>query len=151
MSSSQQISEKAIKNYQSGYNCAESVLIALYEYVEPKEKNELVPKIAAGFGGGIGRCGSVCGALTGSVMAVGIKYASNEAGAEKRAKAYAYAKMLLKKFEEQNGTTLCRDLIKYDLSNPEEAAKFRQEGVPQKVCAKLIKTSIENYFALETT
>ena len=117
--------------------------------MEPKSENELIPKIAAGFGGGIGRCGSVCGALTGSIMAVGIKYASNETGMEKRAKAYLYAKTLLKQFEEQNGTTSCRDLIKYDLSNPEEAAKFRQEGIPQKVCAKLIKVAIENYFALE--
>ncbi len=150
MSSDQEVSENAIKNFQSGYNCAESVLLALYEYIEPKSKNELVPKIAACFGGGIGRCGSICGALTGSIMAVGIKYASNETGVEKRAKAYAYAKTLLEKFEEQHGTTFCRDLIKYDLSNPEEAAKFRQEGIPQKVCAKLIKASIENYFALET-
>jgi C_GCAxxG_C_C family probable redox protein len=149
MSSNQQVSERAIKHYQSGYNCAESVLFALYEDLEPKGKNEIVPKIAAGFGGGIGRCGSVCGALTGSIMAVGVKYASNETGVEKRAKAYAFAKTLLKKFEEQHGTTFCRDLIKYDLSNPEEAAKFRQEGVPQKVCAKLIKSSIENYLDLE--
>ena len=146
----QQVSEKALKNYQSGYNCAESVLLALYEHIEPKSKNELVPKIAAGFGGGIGRCGSVCGALTGSIMAVGIQYASNETGVEKRAKAYAYAKTLLKTFEEQHGTTFCRDLIKYDLSNPEEAVKFRQEGIPQKVCSKLIKDAIENYFELET-
>ena len=139
----QQVSEKALKNYQSGYNCAESVLLALYEHIEPKSKNELVPKIAAGFGGGIGRCGSVCGALTGSIMAVGIQYASNETGVENRA-------TLLKTFEEQHGTTFCRDLIKYDLSNPEEAVKFRQEGIPQKVCAKLIKDAIENYFELET-
>jgi C_GCAxxG_C_C family probable redox protein len=150
MSSSQQVVEKAIKHYQSGYNCAESVLLALFEHIEPDSKNELVPKISAGFGGGIGRCGSVCGALTGAIMAVGIKYASNETAVEKRAKAYAYAKTLLKTFEEQNGTTFCRDLIKYDLSNNEEVAKFRQEGIPQKVCSKLIKSSIENYLALDT-
>ncbi len=82
-------------------------------------------------------------------MAIGIKYASNETGVEKRAKAYVYAKTLLKQFEEQNGTTFCRDLIKYDLSNPEEASKFRREGIPQKVCAKLIKATIANYLALE--
>ena len=150
MSTNQQVTEKAIKHYQSGYNCAESVLLALSEYIEPKSENELIPKIAAGFGGGIGRCGSVCGALTGSIMAVGIKFASNDTAVEKRAKAYAYAKTLLKQFEGQNGTTLCRDLIKYDLSNPEEVAKFRQEGIPQKVCSKLIKVSIENFLALES-
>jgi len=150
MESSQQISEKAVKYFQGGYNCAQSVFLALYEHLEPNSKNELVPKIATGFGGGIGRCGSVCGALTGSIMAVGIKDTLNEPGIEKRAKAYATAKTLLQQFEKQQGTTFCRDLIKYDLSNPEEAAKFRQEGIPQKVCSKLIKAAIQNYIALQS-
>jgi C_GCAxxG_C_C family probable redox protein len=100
--------------------------------MEPKSKNELVPKIAAGFGGGIGWCGSICGALSGSLMAVGIKFGSDEAGAEKQAMAYAYPTKLYKQFEKQYGTVYCRDLIKYDLSNPEEAAKARQEKVLRK-------------------
>ncbi len=150
MAANKKVVEKAIKNFQSGYNCAESVLLALYEHVEPEGKSDLVPKIAGGFGGGIGRCGSVCGALTGSIMAVGIMYASNEKGVEKRAKAYSNAKTLLKQFEQQHGTTLCRDLIKFDLSNPEEAAKARKEGAFDKVCVNLIKASIENFLALES-
>ncbi len=131
-STNQLVAEKGIKNFQSGYNCAQTVFLTLYEQIEPNSKNELIPKIAAGFGGGIGRCGSLCGALTGSLMAVGIKYGSNEAGAEKQAKAYAYAQKLYRQFEKQHGTVCCRDLIKYDLSNPEEAAKARQEKVFRK-------------------
>ena len=130
MSSNEQVAEKAVKYFQNGYNCAQSVLLALYEHLEPSGKSELVPKIAAGFGGGIGRCGSVCGALTGSIMAVGIKDAPNETGVEKRAKAYADAKMLLQTIRKAAMVPhLCRDLIKYDFSNPEEAAKARKEGV----------------------
>jgi len=149
MSSNEQVVGKAVKHFQSGYNCAQSVLLALYENLEPESKNELIPKIAAGFGGGIGRCGSVCGALTGSIIAVGIKDAPNQTGVEKRAKAYADAKMLYKLFEKQNGTTSCRDLIKYDLSNPEEAAKARQSGAFDKVCAKLVSAAIKNFLELE--
>ena len=147
--SSQALAEKAIIRFQGGYNCAQSVLLTLYEHMEAEGKNKLIPKIAAGFGGGIGRCGSVCGALTGSIMAVGIKYAPNETGVEKRAKAYATAQTLYKQFEKQHGTVLCRDLIKYDLSIPEMAAKARQERVFEKVCANLIKTAIENFLELE--
>jgi C_GCAxxG_C_C family probable redox protein len=147
--SSQALAEKAIIRFQGGYNCAQSVLLTLYEHMEAEGKNELIPKIATGFGGGIGRCGSVCGALTGGVMAVGIKYGTNETGVEKRAKAYAHAQTLYKQFEKQHGTVLCRDLIKYDLSNPEEAAKARQEKVFEKVCANFIKAAIENFLELE--
>ena len=150
MSSNEQVAEKAVQHFQNGYNCAQSVLLSLYEQLYPEGKNELIPKIAAGFGGGIGRCGSVCGALTGSIMAIGIKDAVNQAGVEKRAQTYADAKALYKLFEKQNGSTSCRDLIKYDLSNPEEAAKARQTGAFDKVCAKLIRVAIKNFLELRT-
>ena len=102
----EQLSQKAITYFQSGYNCAQSVLLTLSEYIDPDSKNELIPKIATGFGGGIGGCGSVCGALTGGVMAVGIKYGTNEIGVEKRASAYANAQALYKQFESQHGSVL---------------------------------------------
>ena len=56
-------------------------------------------------------------------MAIGIKDADNDPAVQKRAQAYVYSKTLLKQFEKQQGTTFCRDLIKCDLSNPEEASK----------------------------
>ncbi len=91
----------------------------------------------------------MCGALTGSIMAVGIKYGSNEVSPEKQAKAYAYANKLYKQFEKQHGTVYCRDLIKYDLSKPEEAVKARHEKVSEKVCANLIKAGIISFLELE--
>ena len=144
----QDIAENGIKYFNNGYNCAQSVLFALYDQICP-QSNDLIPKIAAGFGGGIGRCGSVCGALTGSIMAVGVKYGSNEANREKLGKVYTYASKLYKEFENQQGTTVCKDLIKYNLSNSEEAAKAREEKVFDKVCANLIRTAIKNFLEVE--
>jgi C_GCAxxG_C_C family probable redox protein len=148
MSVNEAVADQAVAHFKNGYNCAQSVLLALYLHMDEGE-NPLIPKIAAGFGGGIGRCGSVCGALTGSIMAVGIKDAPNEPGMEKRAKAYADAKALFQKFQEQNGTVLCKDLIKLDLSNPAEAAKAREEGTFRKVCDNLIRTAVKNFLEQE--
>ncbi|MGC8896255.1 MAG: C-GCAxxG-C-C family protein [Candidatus Bathyarchaeia archaeon] len=78
--------EKAVKSFLEDYNCAQSVLLTMFEYWNGE--NELIPKIATAFGGGIGRCGSVCGALTGGVMALGIKYGTNEPSLEKHLEAY---------------------------------------------------------------
>ena len=47
-------------------------------------------------------------------------------------------------------TVYCRDLIKYDLSNPEEAAKARQEKVFEKVCANLIKAALKVFLNLKS-
>jgi C_GCAxxG_C_C family probable redox protein len=147
--STEELCQKAVTYFRSGYNCSQSVLLTLAEHIDPQSKNELIPKIATGFGGGIGRCGSVCGALTGGIMAAGIKYGTNEVGVEKRAKAYATSQALFKQFATQHGSVMCRDLFKYDLSNPQQAAEARENKAFEKVCHGLIKSVIESYLALE--
>jgi C_GCAxxG_C_C family probable redox protein len=149
MSSNQELVLKALMKFQSGYNCTQSVLSTLFGHINPEGQSELIPKIASGFGGGMGLCGSVCGSLTGSIMAVGLKYGSNDAGEEKNLKAYSKACALYQQFEKQHGSVLCRELIKYDLSKPEQVAKARQEGVFEKLCVKFVKTAIEDYLEIE--
>ena len=149
MLSNQELVQKAVAYFASGYNCTQSVFLTLCGHIAPEVKSELVPKIGSGFGGGIGLCGCVCGSLTGSIMAVGIKYGSNEKGEEKNMKAYAKANTLYRLFEQQHGTVLCRELIKYDLSNPEELDKARQEGVFDRICTNLVRTAVENYLEME--
>jgi C_GCAxxG_C_C family probable redox protein len=68
--SAQTLGEKAAKRHIDGYNCAQAVLLTLYEHMNPQETNPVIPKVATGFGGGMGRCGNVCGDLTGAIMAV---------------------------------------------------------------------------------
>jgi len=135
------LSEKAVKRFLEGYNCAQSVLLTIFE--QSNGKNELVPKVATAFGGGIGRCGSVCGALSGGVMAIGIKYGSNEPSVEKRLRAYKLAKELYRRFEKQHGSVLCRELIGYDLSNPEELDKARKERVLEEKCVNFVRDAVE--------
>jgi C_GCAxxG_C_C family probable redox protein len=147
--STQELAQKAIKHFQGGYNCAQSVLLTLAEHINPENMDALIPKIATGFGGGIGRCGSVCGALTGGVMAVGVKYGTNETGLDKRAKAYTNAQALYKQFEKEHGSVLCIDLFKFNLSDPKQAAQARQDNAFEKVCHVLIKSVIESFVVLE--
>ena len=78
------LGEKAGARFTCGYDCSQSVLLTLYESWH--DKTELIPKIATAFGGGIGRCGSICGAVTGGVIAIGTRYGTNEPQAEKRKK-----------------------------------------------------------------
>jgi C_GCAxxG_C_C family probable redox protein len=149
MLSNQELVQKALMRFQSGYNCTQSVLLTLYEHMTPEGNSQLIPKIGSGFGGGMGLCGSVCGSLTGSIMAVGIKYGSNDAGEEKNLRAYAKANALYQNFEKKHGSILCRELIKIDLTKPEQVAKARQEGVFEKICANFVKTAVKDYLEIE--
>ena len=111
--SAEALAKKPQHTHRDGYNCAQAVLLTLYEHMNPKEKNEVIPKIATGFGGGMGRCGSVCGALTGAFMAVGLKYGANEIDAEKESKSLREnPNPLSSNFEKQHGSVMCRDLLK---------------------------------------
>ncbi len=143
------LSERAAAHFLGGYNCAQSVLLTMFEHWNGK--NELVPKLATAFGGGIGRSGSVCGALTGAVMALGVKHGTNESSLEKRLKAYELAHNLYKRFEEKHGTVMCRELIGYDLSNPEELEKARRSNVFQEKCAGFVRSAVEMLAELETS
>ena len=138
--------EKAATRFLEGYNCAQSVLLTMFEHWNGE--NELIPKIATAFGGGIGRCGSLCGALTGGVMALGTKYGTNEPSLEKRLQAYELAQKFYKQFERHHGSVLCRELIGYDLSNPEELEKARKAKVFEEKCVNFVKKTVETLVKL---
>lgn len=135
------LSEKAVAYFRADYNCAQSVLLTMFEHW--RGKNELVPKVATAFGGGIGRCGSLCGALTGGVLAIGAKYGTNEPSAEERLKAYEVAKKFYERFEAQNGSVFCRELIGYDLSDSEQRIRAREANVFEEKCTIFIRKAVE--------
>jgi C_GCAxxG_C_C family probable redox protein len=135
------LAEEAVAYFAEGYNCAQSILMTMFRHW--KGMNELVPKIATCFGGGIGRCGSVCGAVTGGAMALGIKFGTNEPSSEKRMKAYELAQRLYRRFEEENGSVLCRELIGCDLSDPVELEKARESKVFERKCHAFIINAVE--------
>jgi hypothetical protein len=124
------LAKKAVTSSQSGYNCAQSVLLALYEQIEHDGEGRFSSKNRGMFWRGTGRCGSTCGALKDRMMAVGIKYASKIAGLKKRAEPTPDAKKLYKQFEKQHGTFF---------------AETKQEKVFKKVCANPIKSATENF------
>jgi len=146
MNPSNSLSETATKHFKEGYNCSQSVLLTMAEYW--KCKDELIPKMATAFGGGMARCGSACGALTGGLMAIGIKYGTNEPSSEKAAHAYELAETFYRRFQKQNGSTICRELLGLDLSDTEQRKKAREENLFNKKCPAFIKSAIEILAAL---
>jgi C_GCAxxG_C_C family probable redox protein len=142
------LAEKAIIHFRDeGYNCSQSVLLTMCEHW--KCKNELVPRIATAFGSGMGRCGSVCGALSGGLMAIGIKYGTNEPSAEKRSKAYELAYKFYRTFEKQSGSAMCQELIGFDLSDEEQRRKAHEEDVFERKCTVFVKRAVDALVALD--
>jgi C_GCAxxG_C_C family probable redox protein len=140
--------DKAANYFRGGYNCAQSVLLAMQEHYDTK--SEVIPKIASAFGGGVGRCGSLCGALTGAVMAIGIEHGTNGRGVEKRGQVSRLAQRFYEQFTKDLGTPFCRELIGYDLTKPEELDKAERLKVLDEKCEGFVKKAVEILLSLET-
>ena len=80
-------SNKAETYFRQGFNCAESVLMTMQE---AWNLGEISPKLATGFGAGIGGIGSLCGALTGGIIALNLKFGRKKINADKN-KPYGMA------------------------------------------------------------
>jgi len=129
--------EEAKKQFEKGFSCAPAVLSTYSEQFGLAK--ELALKIACGFGGGIGRMGRTCGAVTGAVMVIGLKYGqANVADEESRQETHKLVKKFIDKFTALHGSIECRELIGYDLSDSGELKSARESGVFENKCPGLV-------------
>jgi len=134
--------ERAVALFKEGFNCSQAVLAAYCEQFELKQ--ELALRVAGAFGGGMGRMGETCGAVTGAIMVVGLKFGSTTAGDLKaRENAYAVVREFVHRFKGRNVSVLCRDLLDCDISTPEGMKRAREEGRIKKTCPKFVKDAAE--------
>ena len=105
-------------------------------------KDPLLPRLATGFGGGIGRKGSLCGAFTGSIMAIGMKTGRTDPkDKEGVAKVYEKCREYWDRFEKEFGSNVCYDIIGFRLDNEEERQKWLTSGGLKKCEAVVEKTA----------
>jgi C_GCAxxG_C_C family probable redox protein len=98
-------------------------------------ETNLVPRIATGFGGGIGRSGAVCGAVVGGTMAIGLRHGRDESS-QSSDRAYALAQQFRRRFEKEMGTISCRELTGLDLTTAEGLQRFRSSDLSRTVCRR---------------
>jgi C_GCAxxG_C_C family probable redox protein len=134
-------SDAAVDTFKSGFNCAQAVFGTYCEQFGVGR--ETAYKTAAGFGGGM-RIGSVCGAVTGAFMVLGLKYGNSTAG-DKGAKKKACEIMaeFTRRFEERNGSVMCRDLLGLDVNTPKGHKEAREKGLLKKTCPQMVRDAAE--------
>lgn len=117
------IRETAINNFKSGYNCAQSIVLAFKDILDIDA--DTIIKIASPFGGGMGRLRETCGSVTGMFLVLGLLYGYNtpEVG-KKKQELYEKVQQLAKQFEEKHQSIVCRDIlnikVKHDVPTPSE-------------------------------
>jgi C_GCAxxG_C_C family probable redox protein len=133
--------ETALLAFNSGLNCAQSVMSAYLEELNIDRLTAL--SVTCGFGGGMGRLQKTCGAVTGAFMVLSMHHCMAGHDPEtKKDRTYTAIQSFHDSFLVLHGTSECGELIPYDLKIPEGRQKMSDEGIYEKVCAGCIADSI---------
>mgnify|MGYP006291053483 CR=1 FL=1 len=134
--------ESANDVFGEGYNCAQSMIYAYGKAFFEKESLPL--KLASGFGGGIASTGQTCGAVTGSLMVLGLYFGYADANDQsQKEKVKSIAREFMDAFEARQGALRCCDLLGADVNTQEGKDYIREHGVIDKTCPQLIKDASE--------
>lgn len=104
-------------------NCAQAVLAYSLEVME---QDPGLATTAAYFGGGIAGMGNACGAITGAVLAAGMRdYHAAKKDPERTQRTKEGLQEAMRGFVEEFGSCRCNELTGYDVSTPEGFAAFK--------------------------
>ncbi|MDX9826129.1 MAG: C-GCAxxG-C-C family protein [Spirochaetia bacterium] len=130
--------EKALSIHKSGSSCSQAVFTSFAADLGLEEG--IAHRLSGGLGGGMGRLGYSCGAITGGVLALSMIYGS-ESGADQDAKMKTYEEVskLFAAMETAHGSSQCRVLLEgADLWKAEDREAMKAKGLGDKVCNTLI-------------
>ena len=130
--------DQAVSVFMKGYNCSQSVFSAFAEQFGIERETAL--KIAGGFGGGMGRMGEVCGALTGAFMAIGLQFSEGlQETPESKVRMYEKIQELAARFKSRHGSIRCIELLGCDISTPEGHDVAVEQNLFKLLCMNYIR------------
>ncbi len=132
--------EKADKYFCDKFHCSQAVLAAFADELGLTEEQAL--KLGSCFGSGM-RKGEVCGACTGALMVLGMKYGQYIKGdLESRNRANLVNDKFLDEFKKQNGSYICSELLKCDITTPAGVAYAVENKLFTEFCPEMVKSAV---------
>lgn len=123
-------------------NCSQAIARVFGPEIGLDEKSAM--RAGCAFGGGIGRQGMVCGAVTGAVLVLGFLANRDEPDPEKAMEAsFELVDRFMNRFAERHGSLDCKDLIGIDLSTEAGRRVNQEEKVTKTTCPEFVKTAAE--------
>ena len=127
--------------FANGFNCAQSVFSAFSQ--DYGLDTATACKIAGGLGSGA-RSAELCGAVSGAILVIGLKYGQGTASdADMKLKCNAETEAFVRRFRAANRDIVCRDLLKHDVSTMEGREAAVAKGMFKTRCKTLVASAIE--------
>ena len=133
--------QEAVAVFESKFNCAQAIFRTYGPDYGLSPLDCL--RVSCGFGGGMRR-GNTCGAVTGALMVLGLRYGpKNTSDAAANAKAYDKVVEFCSRFESQYGSMRCRDLLGCDISTPDGMKQAKERGLFKTICSRVVQVAAE--------
>ena len=127
--------------FKEGIDCSQ--VVAGYFADKLEMKPEMLRKVSACFGGGM-QCGETCGAVTGGLMVIGLRYGHYKEGDTLQKKVMSDISSRFKQeFLNKYNSCICRELLGYDISKPEEFDKVMEKGLMFCFCPVVVSDVIK--------
>lgn len=124
--------KEAVDLFSQKYVCSQAVFAAFSPDLGLDKEQAL--KIGACFGSGM-RKGEVCGACTGALMALGLKYG------EDKEKSNEACVRFLDEFKKENGSYICNELLDCDITTPEGVEYAVDNNLFLEFCPKMVESA----------
>lgn len=132
--------KQAVANFNAGYNCSQSVVLAFADLYNLDRETAL--HASASFGAGIGRMRMTCGAACGMFFLAGFEKAAMK-GEDRVSKSenYKLVQELARQFKEENGSIICAELLGLGKNHviTAEAEKRTPEYYKKRPCPRMVE------------
>lgn len=135
--------EEAVRLFESGFNCAQSVFGAYADLFGMDKEAAL--KLASPMGAGMGRMREVCGTVSAMALLSGLADGnSNPEDIVKKTEVYQRVRDMSDEFAAANGSIICRELL--GILGREKSAmpsKRTAEYYAKRPCVKFVRCAAE--------
>lgn len=135
--------DRAEALFRAGYNCAQAVLCAFSDRTGLED--DTAARLSSSFGGGLARMREVCGAVSGAAMVLGLlRGYTDPDDREAKRRHYALVQELAARFRTENGSIICRELLR---SSGASGGLIPEERTPQyyakRPCPELVRQAAQ--------
>ena len=142
-----ELDERVVKFMQMYRSCSQASFAALNEQFKLKADNTI--RALMPFAGGIAGKGETCGAVSGSLLAIGFYFEPiNQKGKETAGSSITHGGTFFERFTKEFGSTRCKEVVKhqygryYDFGNPEEQKLFVEVSQKSGKCMEVVKKAV---------
>jgi C_GCAxxG_C_C family probable redox protein len=134
--------DEAVVHFQRGLTCSQDVLSVFAQNFGLDR--DMALRISQGFGAGIAYTDDICGALSGVIMVIGLRYGRIRADdTAAKEKTYVVVSEFLREFQTRHGSVAYTGLLGYNLSDPQQVAEAKKNKVVMVRCPTFVRDAVK--------